>query len=89
MTTRDFVRLVYDAAGNPPKLQAMPAALLAAVALFSPMLRAVREQQYQRTAPWIVDYTKFAQAFGVEVTPHREAVAVTLSWFAGTMSNGS
>jgi nucleoside-diphosphate-sugar epimerase len=88
MTTREFVRLVYEAAGHTPKVQAMPAVLLAAVALFSPTLRAVREQQYQRTAPWIVDHTKFARAFGAEVTPHRDAVAATLAWFAGTVRDG-
>ncbi len=87
LTTRAFVRLVYEAAGRSPKVQTMPAALLAVAALFSPTLRAVREQQYQRTAPWIVDHTKFAHAFGAEVTTHNDAVGATLSWFAGTMSN--
>ena len=82
LTTRDFVRLVYEAAGHPPKVQAMPSVLLAAAALVSPTLKAVREQQYQRTAPWIVDHTKFARVFGAEVTPHRDAVAATVNWFA-------
>jgi hypothetical protein len=54
---------------------------LTIAALFSPMLRAVKEQQDQRVAPWVVDHSKFAQAFGAEVTPHREAIAVTLDWY--------
>jgi nucleoside-diphosphate-sugar epimerase len=81
LSTREFARLVYEAAGQPPKLRVMPSALLTVAALFSPMLRAVREQQYQRVAPWIVDHSKFAQAFGAEVTPHREAIAATVAWY--------
>lgn len=86
LTTRAFAELVYQSAGQALKLRIMPRALLATLALVSPTLRAVREQQYQREAPWIVDHSKFARAFGVEVTPHREAIAATLRSFAGTTS---
>jgi nucleoside-diphosphate-sugar epimerase len=81
LSTREFARLVYEAGGQPLKVRTMPSALLAVAALFSPMLRAVKEQQYQRVAPWVVDHSKFAQAFGAEVTPHREAIAATLDWY--------
>jgi nucleoside-diphosphate-sugar epimerase len=82
LSTREFVRLVFEAAGRPPRLRVLPSALLAAAALFSPNLRAVKEQQYQREAPWIVDHSKFARAFGTDVTPHPEAMAATLAWYA-------
>jgi nucleoside-diphosphate-sugar epimerase len=82
LTTRGFAGLVFEAAGQPPRLQVLPQVLLTALALVNPTLRAVREQQYQREAPWVVDHSKFAQAFGAEVTPHREAIAATLAWFA-------
>jgi nucleoside-diphosphate-sugar epimerase len=81
LSTREFARLVYEAGGQPLKVRTMPSALLAVAARFSPMLRAVKEQQYQRVAPWVVDHSKFAQAFGAEVTPHREAIAATLDWY--------
>jgi nucleoside-diphosphate-sugar epimerase len=81
LSTRAFAELVYQVAGQPPKLRVMPSPLLTVAALFSPMLRAVKEQQYQRVAPWVVDHSKFAQAFGAKVTPHREAIAATLDWF--------
>ena len=60
----------------------LPPLLLAGLALVSPMLRAVREQQYQRTAAWVVDHSKFERAFGAAVTPHSEAIRATLEWFA-------
>ena len=84
LTTRQFVTTVYEAAGHPPRLRVLPPTLLAALALLSPMLRAVREQQYQRVAPWVVDHTKFERAFGASVTPHRDAIRATLDWFASS-----
>jgi nucleoside-diphosphate-sugar epimerase len=81
LTSREFVRLVFEAAGHPSKLGVMPSPLLTVAALLSPTLRAVKEQQYQREHPWVVDHSKFAKAFGAEVTSHREAIARTLAWW--------
>jgi nucleoside-diphosphate-sugar epimerase len=81
LTTRAFIELVYEAAGNPSKLSVMAPVLLRLLALASPMLKAVREQQYQRDASWVVDHTKFARAFGAQVTPHADAIAATLAWW--------
>jgi nucleoside-diphosphate-sugar epimerase len=81
LTTRAFVQLVYETAGQPLRLRVLPSALLAVLAIASPTLRAVREQQYQRTRPWVVDHSRFARAFGATATPHREAIATTLDWF--------
>jgi nucleoside-diphosphate-sugar epimerase len=82
VTTREFARLVFDAAGHPLRLRVLPSVLLAGLAIFNPMLRAVREQQYQRTAPWVVDHSRFARAFGAHPTPHPEAISTTIAWFA-------
>lgn len=82
LTTRAFAGLVFDATGHPARLQVTPSALLAVASLVSPMLRAVRETQYQRLAPWVVDHSKFASAFGAEVTPHEAAIARTVAWYA-------
>ncbi len=86
LTSREFVRLVFEAAGHPMKLGVMPSPLLAVAALFSPTLRAVREQQYQRTEPWTIDHSKFARAFGANVTPHREGIGLTLAWWKAETS---
>jgi nucleoside-diphosphate-sugar epimerase len=86
LSTREFARLVFEAAGQPLKLGVMPSPLLTALAFVSPMLRAVREQQYQREMPWVVDHSKFARAFGATVTPHREAIAVTIDWYRSDRS---
>jgi nucleoside-diphosphate-sugar epimerase len=82
LTTRAFAQLVFETAGHPLRLRVMPSPLLAIAALVSPTLRAVREQQYQREAPWVVDHSKFAHAFGAEVTRHGEAIKTTIDWYA-------
>ena len=81
LTTRGFIQLVYEAAGGPTRLSVMPPALLGLLALVSPMLKAVKEQQYQRDRSWVVDHGKFARAFGAEVTPHADAIALTVAWW--------
>jgi nucleoside-diphosphate-sugar epimerase len=87
LTTRRLVELAYEEAGHPVRLRVLPSAFLSMLALVSPMLRAVKEQQYQRTAPWIVDHGKFETAFGARVTPHREAIRATLEWFGSEVSD--
>lgn len=86
LTSREFVRLVFEAAGHPMKLGVLPSPVLTLAALFSPTLRAVREQQYQRTGPWMVDHSKFARAFGAGVTLHPEAISRTLAWWKAEAS---
>jgi nucleoside-diphosphate-sugar epimerase len=81
LSTREFARLVFEVAGQPLELGVLPSPLLTVLALVSPTLRAVREQQYQREMPWVVDHSKFAKAFGADVTPHRAAMAITLDWY--------
>lgn len=81
LTTRGFVDLVYEAAGHPAKMSVMPSPLLSLAALVSPMLKAVKEQQYQRERSWVVDHTKYVQAFGADTTRHRDAIATTLAWW--------
>jgi nucleoside-diphosphate-sugar epimerase len=82
ITMREFASLVFAAAGHPMRLQVVPPLLLRLLAVVSGTMRAVREQQYQREAPWIVDHSKFAAAFGGCVTPHAEAVDATVEWYA-------
>jgi nucleoside-diphosphate-sugar epimerase len=81
LTMREFAALVFSAAGHPMRLQVLPAFVLRLLAVGSGTMRAVREQQYQREAPWVVDHSKFAAEFGARVTPHAEAVRETVEWY--------
>jgi nucleoside-diphosphate-sugar epimerase len=78
-TAQQFIDL---AAGEGTQVQTIPRLALTVGGVFSPMLRELRETQYQFRAPFVSDSAKFENAFGpFQVTPHPEAVAATLEWF--------
>ena len=81
ITTREFVTLVYDQAGKPVKLLIASRWLVSLMGIFNPMMRELPEIMYQSEKPFVVDHGKFAKAFGVSVTPHREAIGKTLEWY--------
>jgi nucleoside-diphosphate-sugar epimerase len=81
VTMRWFVQMVFEAAGQPPRLRAAPRWGIALAALFNPTLRAVREQLYQSERPWVVDSSRFERTFGWNATSLTEAVTATVAWF--------
>lgn len=91
VSTRAFVERLFAELGAEPRMRVMPSAVLALLALTSPTLRAVREVVYQLEQPFVVDHSKFAQAFGADPTPQPEAIRQTLAWYqrrgAGAIEN--
>ena len=81
VTIRRFVQMVFQRAGKPLRLTRVPRIAVFLLAIFSPTLQGVKEVLYQSSAPWVVDHSKFARAFGVATTPHSEAIAQTMEWF--------
>jgi len=81
VTMRRFVQMVFESAGQPPRLRAAPRWGIAMAALLNPTLRAVKEQLYQSERPWVVDSSKFERAFGWTAMPLQDAVAATVAWF--------
>jgi nucleoside-diphosphate-sugar epimerase len=83
LTGRQFLTLVYEAAGLPPKVGVASRQMIRLVGLFNPLVRELNETLYQFERPFISDASKFQGAFGhFEPTPHREAVTRTVDWFA-------
>ncbi len=81
VTTRQFVEMIGSVLEKPIKIQATPKLLLQAIGIFSPTLREVAEMVYQFEEPFVVDDSKFTQAFGKLVTPLAEAIATTVAWW--------
>jgi nucleoside-diphosphate-sugar epimerase len=82
LTGRQFLTLVYEAAGYPPKPAVAPRAMIRLVGLFNPLVRELNETLYQFERPFVSDASKFQSAFGpFEPTPHPEAVRRTVDWF--------
>ena len=52
--------------------------------MMSPTLEVFHESE----EPFIVDHTKLERAFGADVPPHREAIAVTLEWYGQNPNQG-
>lgn len=86
LTTRRFVELVFEQAGQPPRLRVAPRLAFSALGLVNPTMRAVKERLYQTERPWVVDHGKFERAFGATPTPHPEAIERTLEWYRSSGS---
>jgi nucleoside-diphosphate-sugar epimerase len=82
LTGRGFLELVVAASGGRSRIAASSAAMVRVAGVFVPFIREVGEVLYEFQAPYVVDWSKFGQAFGpVTPTPHAEAVARTVDWF--------
>lgn len=81
MTTREFVELVCEMAGTEARIRRMPSWMFRVVSTFSRELKELRETMYLFEEPFVVDHSKFADAFGADPTPHNEAIERTLEWY--------
>jgi nucleoside-diphosphate-sugar epimerase len=80
-TTRDVVRQIFEMAGHPPKYAVMPKPLVTMVSWFVPLVREIKEMQFQRDAPYHVDSSKFERRFGWTATGWDDALRATLEWY--------
>jgi nucleoside-diphosphate-sugar epimerase len=81
VTTRQFVEMVYAAAGTEPGIQAMPRIMVSVVGLFNGNVRELKEMLYEFEEPFVVDDSRFEAAFGGSPTPLPEAIDATVAWF--------
>jgi nucleoside-diphosphate-sugar epimerase len=84
VTGRQFLALLFEEAGRPPKFGVASRPLIRIGGLFNPLVRELNETLYQFERPFVSDASKFEAAFGpFEPTPHPEAVSRTVVWFRG------
>jgi nucleoside-diphosphate-sugar epimerase len=81
LSTRQMLTLFFEEAHLPPRMGSTPDLLVRMLGLTSPMVREVAEMLYEFNEPFVVESSKFVQAFGDIATPHREAVRQTLEWY--------
>jgi len=82
LTGRQFLQMVFEEAGLPPKIGVYRRPMMLLVSPFMPLAREALETLYQFEAPFVLDGGKFARAFGEgTITPHGEAIRQTLKWF--------
>jgi nucleoside-diphosphate-sugar epimerase len=82
LTGRQFIELACEQAGTQPcNYGVYNRTMLRLVSVFSPMVREVLENLYQFEQPFVVDGSKFEQAFGpFETTHQREALRAMMAW---------
>jgi nucleoside-diphosphate-sugar epimerase len=82
LTGRQFLALLFEAAGHPAKVGVASRPVIRIAGLFNPLVRELNETLYQFERPFVSDASKFQRAFGpLEPTPHPEAVRRTVDWF--------
>jgi nucleoside-diphosphate-sugar epimerase len=67
--------LCATAGVSPVKASSVPGALLWGLGLVQPMIRELKETDYQRTRPYLLDESAARATFGLEPTPWQELLA--------------
>lgn len=81
ITLRAVVAKVAALAGRPAKLSTMPGWMLSGLALVNPLMRELKEMQFQVDRPYLVDHGKYAARFGGGFTPIDEGLQATVDWY--------
>lgn len=88
LSHRELLTLAFDVVGRKPRIRSSPlsAFFLKAIGAFQKDVGEVAEvlEQFQR--PLVVSHEKYARAFPVRVTGHRDALAATLDWYRSTLT---
>jgi len=80
-TPRQFVGLVYQAAGRKPRVFGVPRWLLSAGGVFDATARGAADIGHLWTHPILLDGTKYTARFGAAPqTPLADAITTTLAW---------
>ena len=80
ITGRRFIEMVYRTLGEEPSMRAYGYWSLTLAGLFDVQVREVKEVLYQFQDPFVMDTSKFEDAFGATVTPYDTAIRETLDW---------
>ncbi|HEY9647748.1 MAG TPA: SDR family oxidoreductase [Chroococcidiopsis sp.] len=81
VTTRQFLTLAFEQAGHAAKMDGMGKWMMWLGGLFIPEARETVEMMYEFERPFVVDHSKYVQAFGNHATPLATAIQQTLAWY--------
>ncbi|MCS6774756.1 MAG: NAD-dependent epimerase/dehydratase family protein [Thermoflexales bacterium] len=82
LTGEQFITLVYQAFGAPPRVGVRTRRFFSLAALIAPQVREIVEVLYEFDQPFILDGSKFARAYpDFRYTPHERAVQETAAWY--------
>ncbi|MCB9456225.1 MAG: NAD-dependent epimerase/dehydratase family protein [Anaerolineaceae bacterium] len=81
LTTRQFIELIYAELGTQARLSVPPRFAVKLLSFVNPVIREVYEMLYEFEESFVLDDSKFKQAFDFQPTPLREAIQTTIAWF--------
>ncbi len=81
VTQREMVAMIAEEMGIEPKTSAMGKTMMRLGGLFIPEAREMVEMMYEFEQPFIVDSSKFENAFGIKAMPMQEAIRKTVAWY--------
>lgn len=79
ITQRAFIRMIFEEAGQQPRIGRLPSAVMKAAGLVVPIARELAEMAYQYDLPFVVDSSKFERAFGITATSYRDGIRQTIA----------
>ena len=81
ITQRQFAELIYGETGYPLKVSSVGKTMMSLAGLFIPAVRESVEMMYEFEKPFVVDSSRFEQAFGAKATPMQDAIKATVAWY--------
>jgi nucleoside-diphosphate-sugar epimerase len=81
ITQGEMMKMFAEEAGVTLKTSLISRRMLRLIGLFSPPAKEVVEMMYEFEQPFIVDSSKFENAFGMKATPMRTAIQETITWY--------
>ena len=78
---REFLEIAFEIANKTPKINSLSNFMLKVVSSFNPIVKEIKEISYQFEKSFIMDHSKYEKRFGINVTPHQEAIKTTLEWY--------
>lgn len=79
-TTREMIQRFGASLGCPIPIERVPGMILAAMGMFVPVIRELREMRYQFAEPFLVDDALFRTRFSPATTPPMDAARRTVDW---------
>jgi nucleoside-diphosphate-sugar epimerase len=81
LTQRQFLMIAFELINREPKFNVVGRMMMRIGGLFIPEAREIIEMMYEFEKPFIVDDSKYKQAFGDHSTSIREGLKQTIAWY--------
>lgn len=81
VSTREMLQIAFDYLGQEPKIRTVSKWMMRMVGPFMPEAGELIEMFYEFNKPFVVDSSKFVEAFGDHSTPIEEGIRATVDWY--------